>query len=401
MFSLSPAISKRLILGIALALALPLATAGPGAAETVKGLQRDAQQVERELREARESAAELEKRERSIAGELDRMARELNHARLAAKDTAEAVENLDGRIAEAEAAFEILSRRLREGRERAATRAASLYKLQALGSIHLLASAGSVGEFFERRTALRRVLAQDETLLDELGARQAELDLLAGEIQTIREKRQAAAREHQRAADRLNAARTARRGLLARVREEGSLAAEAVAALTDAAAALDRRIRALEAEARARNRAKKRAEAAAGTGAFARHKGLLNMPVTGKITIFFGPFENPEFGVRNFQSGIVIRTEPGAPVRSVGDGEVIYAGWFKGYGNMIILDHGDHYYTLYAHAGELFKGKGENVRSGEVIASAGHGGAMEGSGLHFEVRHHGKPLDPMEWLKTG
>ncbi|MFP4387749.1 MAG: murein hydrolase activator EnvC family protein, partial [Desulfococcaceae bacterium] len=83
------------------------------------------------------------------------------------------------------------------------------------------------------------------------------------------------------------------------------------------------------------------------------------------------------------------------------DGEVIYAGWFKGYGNMIILDHGDHYYTLYAHAGELFKGEGDIVRSGEVIASAGHGGAMEGSGLHFEVRHHGKPLDPMEWLKTG
>jgi septal ring factor EnvC (AmiA/AmiB activator) len=403
MFSFSPAISKRLIWGIALA--LPLVAAGPGTAETVKGLQRDAQQVERDLRDARESAAELEKRERSIAGELDRMARELNQARRAARDTAEAVENLDGRIAEAEAAFETLSRRLREGRERAATRAVSLYKLQALGSIHLLASAGSVGEFFERRTALRRVLAQDETLLDELGARQAELDLLAGEIQIVREKRQAAAREHQRAADGLNAARTARRGLLARVRKEKSLAAEAVAALTDAAAALDRRIRSLEAEVRARNRARdraqKQAKAAAGTGAFARHKGLLNMPVTGKITTFFGPFENPEFGVRNFQSGIVIRTEPGAPVRSVGDGEVIYAGWFKGYGNMIILDHGDHYYTLYAHAGELFKGKGENVRSGEVIASAGHGGAMEGSGLHFEVRHHGKPLDPMEWLKTG
>ncbi|MFP4307544.1 MAG: murein hydrolase activator EnvC family protein [Desulfococcaceae bacterium] len=403
MFSLSPTISKRLIWGIALA--LPLAAAGPGAAETVKGLQRDARRVERELRDARESAAELDKRERSIAGDLDRMARELNRARRAARDTAEALENLDGRIAEAEAAFETLSRRLREGRERAATRAVSLYKLQALGSIHLLASAGSVGEFFERRTALRRVLARDETLLDELGARQAELDLLAAEIQTIREKRQAAARERQRAAARLNAARTARRGLLARVRKEKSLAAEAVAALTDAAAALDRRIRALEAEIRARNRvrdrARKQAKAAAGTGAFARHKGLLNMPATGKITTFFGPFENPEFGVRNFQSGIVIRTEPGAPVRSVGDGEVIYAGWFKGYGNMIILDHGDHYYTLYAHAGELFKGEGDIVRSGEVIASAGHGGAMEGSGLHFEVRHHGKPLDPMEWLKTG
>jgi septal ring factor EnvC (AmiA/AmiB activator) len=281
----------------------------------------------------------------------------------------------------------------------------SLYKLQALGSIHLLASAGSVGEFFERRTALRRVLAQDENLLDELAARRAELDLLAGEIQLTREERRAAAAEHRQAAEKLDAARAARQGLLSRVRKEKSLAADAVAALRDAAAALDRRIRQLEAEAQARARARaaarKRTGAAPGAGAFARHKGLLNMPVTGKITTFFGPFENLEFGVRNFQSGIVIRTEAGAEVRSVGDGEVIYASWFKGYGNMIIVDHGDHYYTLYAHAAELFKEKGDRVRAGEVIASAGHGGTLEGPGLHFEVRHHGKPLDPMEWLDKG
>ena len=125
------------------------------------------------------------------------------------------------------------------------------------------------------------------------------------------------------------------------------------------------------------------------------------MPVTGKIVSLFGPFENPEFGVRNFRSGIVIATEAGTPVRSVGSGEVIYAGWFKGYGHMLIIDHGDHYYTLYAHAGELLKEKGDAVGSGEVIARTGDGGGLQGPGLHFEVRHHGKPLDPMEWLETG
>jgi septal ring factor EnvC (AmiA/AmiB activator) len=397
------------ILALAAALTIGAAPAVPGAAalaaETVKGLQRDARAVEQKLRDARESARELDERERSIAAQLDKMARELDQARRAAQRTASAVEELDARIAEAESAFGELSDQLRAGRERAATRAASLYKLQALGTIHLLASAGSVGEFFERRTALRRVLAQDENLLDELAARRAELDLLAGEIQLTREERRAAAAEHRQAAEKLDAARAARQGLLSRVRKEKSLAADAVAALRDAAAALDRRIRQLEAEAQARARARaaarKRTGAAPGAGAFARHKGLLNMPVTGKITTFFGPFENPEFGVRNFQSGIVIRTEAGAEVRSVGDGEVIYASWFKGYGNMIIVDHGDHYYTLYAHAAELFKEKGDRVRTGEVIAAAGHGGTREGPGLHFEVRHHGKPLDPMEWLDKG
>ena len=67
----------------------------------------------------------------------------------------------------------------------------------------------------------------------------------------------------------------------------------------------------------------------------------------------------------------------------------------------VIIDHGDHYYTLYAHAEELFKAEGDMVKAREVIASAGPDAIMGGPGLHFEVRHHGKPVDPLKWLKKG
>jgi septal ring factor EnvC (AmiA/AmiB activator) len=103
----------------------------------------------------------------------------------------------------------------------------------------------------------------------------------------------------------------------------------------------------------------------------------------------------------NFQSGIDIQAEKGAPVHAVCSGQVIYSSWFKGYGNMIIIDHGDHYYTLYAHLEELFKTNGDIVQAGEVIATVGDSGSMSGPGLHFEVRHHGKPVDPEKWLKKG
>lgn len=392
MLSFPQAIFKKGLIPAA-GLVLLLAAVAPAADSDSAGrLRREAAEVGRKLEEARESARDLGEKERSLADELDRLERELDEARRAARNSREAVARMDREIAEAEAAFAQLTDQLREGRRRAATRAVSLYKLHALGTVHLLAGAGSVGEFFERSTALRRVLAQDEALMETLGARRAELDLLSGEIETRRREREAANEARRTASAELERRRKARGNLLARVRREKSLAAEAVAALREAAAALDRRIESLGRQARAR---------AAG-GAFARHKGLLNMPVTGKITSFFGPFENPEFGIRNFRSGIVIRTEEGAPIRAVESGEVIYANWFKGYGNMIIVDHGDHYYTLYAHAGELFKAKGETVRAGDVIAAAGAGGGLQGGpGLHFEVRHHGKPLDPMEWLKTG
>jgi len=68
---------------------------------------------------------------------------------------------------------------------------------------------------------------------------------------------------------------------------------------------------------------------------------------------------------------------------------------------MIIIDHGDHYYTLYAHAEELFKKKGDPVEAGEVIATVGDTGSMANPGLHFEVRYHGKPIDPAPWINQG
>ncbi len=134
---------------------------------------------------------------------------------------------------------------------------------------------------------------------------------------------------------------------------------------------------------------------------FSTLKGLLNMPVKGKIISFFGPYQNKKFNVTNFQSGIEIKADRGEPIRAVYDGRILYARWFKGYGNMIIIDHGNNYYTIYAHAQELFASQGDTVEMGEVVATVGDSGSMIGPSLHFEVRHHGKPVDPLKWIKKG
>jgi len=134
---------------------------------------------------------------------------------------------------------------------------------------------------------------------------------------------------------------------------------------------------------------------------FQAYKGLLKMPVKGKIVSLFGKFKNTRYDVLNFRSGIEIQTERGEPIQAVYRGKILYADWFKGYGNMIIIDHGNSYYTVYAHIEEVFKTAGDVVESGEVMATVGDTGSMTGPKLYFEVRHHGKPLDPMQWLKGG
>jgi len=124
-------------------------------------------------------------------------------------------------------------------------------------------------------------------------------------------------------------------------------------------------------------------------------------PVKGKIVTSFGPYTNLKLNIVNFNSGINIKADRGEPIKAVYNGKTLFASWFKGYGNMIIIDHGDHYYSVYAHLEEIFKVKGDLVETGEVIATVGDTNSMTGPGLHFEVRHHGKPVDPIAWVKRG
>ncbi|MGZ3524520.1 MAG: murein hydrolase activator EnvC family protein [Thermodesulfobacteriota bacterium] len=118
-------------------------------------------------------------------------------------------------------------------------------------------------------------------------------------------------------------------------------------------------------------------------------KGKLASPVQGKVISLF-----KEKG----QNGIEIRAPIGAEVRAILPGKVLYADWFKGFGNIVIIDHGDHTFTVSGYCSELLKKLGDDVAQGETIALVGSAGSLKGPCLYFEIRHHGKPQDPMEWL---
>lgn len=124
-------------------------------------------------------------------------------------------------------------------------------------------------------------------------------------------------------------------------------------------------------------------------------KGRLAWPVNGKI--------HRKFGIsRSVRSkGIDIKAKPGAPVRAVWGGSVAFADWFRGYGKLMIIHHGEKDYTVAAHLNELTKRKGERVEAGEVLGHAGATGSVDGCLVHFEVWHVGKPEDPLKWLQKG
>ena len=130
-----------------------------------------------------------------------------------------------------------------------------------------------------------------------------------------------------------------------------------------------------------------------------RIKGKLNWPIKGKVVSFFGKKRSTKFDTYIINNGIKIKPDDSDQVKSIYPGEVVFADYYKGYGNLIIIQHAKNLYTLYGHCEKMFKQKGDNVSEGEVISLAGDSGSTEGKSLYFEIRTQLKPQDPLEWLR--
>ncbi len=129
---------------------------------------------------------------------------------------------------------------------------------------------------------------------------------------------------------------------------------------------------------------------------FPRLKGKLALPVAGEILSKFG--QNREDGGPAWK-GLFIRARQGHEVHSVGSGKVAFADWLRGFGNLLIIDHGDGYLSLYSNNESLYKQPGDPVRAGDVVATVGSTGGQNEPGLYFELRHQGKPFDPLTWVR--
>lgn len=125
-------------------------------------------------------------------------------------------------------------------------------------------------------------------------------------------------------------------------------------------------------------------------------RGRLALPVRGELGSRFG---SPRADGGVTWKGLFIAARSGEDVRAVAAGRVVYADWLRGFGNLLIVDHGDSYMTLYANAESLLKQVGDIINGGETVATVGNSGGNAESGLYFEMRHEGRPFDPLNWVK--
>jgi septal ring factor EnvC (AmiA/AmiB activator) len=332
--------------------------------------------------------------EARLIDELDELEKKLSRTKLEVKTTRAEVVSIEASLKETASEITHLEKEIAILDVYAAKRLEALYKLHQLGKMPVLASADSIYDLLNRKSALERILAADKSVWDELTLkknRSEALQVSLAEQEKQRSETLATLNGQLAAMDRQSRERSER---LDEIRGKKSLMLAAIDSLRQAAFALDKQVEGgsweIHPAGMSYNEENKKP--------FQTLKGLLQPPVTGKIAAFYGYSRSGSLASANIRNGIDIEADPGEPIRAVHGGTVIYADWFRGYGNLMIIDHGNDFCTVYAHAEELFKAEGDSVDTDEVIGTVGDTGSLAGTKLYFEIRHKGKPIDPLAWL---
>lgn len=362
----------------------------------IEGFRKEATSINREIEKKTAELLKFTRKETSIVNSLNDIDLILDKARKNASSLKTELADFEKEIEKATNTSKEFQKRIKTSEEYASKRLVALYKLSWLGKIYVLASAQTMYELFHRKKVLEQVLAYDENILQNLLNNKEKLQQLLIELNAKKQEKLSVETDLKKQIEIMSIERQNRSQLLDDIRKKRSLELAALESLKQAAEDLDHTVISLKSEPDLMESQKN-----ISLKSFSSLKGLLNMPVKGKIVSFFGPKRNKKFNLINFQSGIEIKADRGEPIRAVYDGRILYAKWFKGYGNMIIIDHGNNYYSIYAHAQELFASQGDTVETGEVVATVGDSGSLIGPSLHFEIRHHGKPVDPLKWIKEG
>ncbi|MFI5217682.1 MAG: murein hydrolase activator EnvC family protein, partial [Candidatus Limnocylindria bacterium] len=233
--------------------------------------------------------------------------------------------------------------------------------------------------------ALRVLLEHDADLL---ARHRAESEALALAESRAREQVRVRSEAEQRLRERGE-----KRNLASRVHADRTSERAALVELEKAARALEETLARLGAEP---SPARPPSEGAG----FAGLKGRLAPPVQGPVAQAFGRVVDADFGTQTFRSGVVFEAALGTPVLAVAPASVRFAGWFRGYGRLVILDHGDRFFTVSGHLADLAVEVGDAVAAGDAIGTVGDTGSLEGARLYFEIRRGSEPLDPGEWLAS-
>lgn len=361
--------------------------AQPGAASSTEA---ELEEVRRRIEESRKKIDAAKRKETQAARTLDAIDKDLAERNRTFRAINRDITRLQKEIDEVHRKSDALKKELENKEKVLNARLASAYRFFRRGSIQVILEASSYNDFLRKDRLLREVVAKDHALFAEcLEAFERQRELEA----QLAAKRHEMLKSQEKLADQRRSVQSARAEKVAHLQKVRSEKTHQMKALEE----LERRSHELQKFMEELH--KKKRVFTPTIGNFSDMRGKLPFPVRGRVITAFGRKEHPELNTFTFQKGIEIEANYRQEIHAVFDGRVIFADWFRGYGYMIIIDHGEHYYSISAYASELLKEVDDIVRQGEPIALVGDAGSTRGNCLYFEIRHRGKPQNPMTWIR--
>ncbi len=379
-------ISRLVMMILLISLSMPLALRAEKVESSIKTHRDKLEVIEKKITAAEEKIGRSTEKEVSILGSLELLDRDISSKRQNIRSLRTKETVLVKTIAQSEDDLALIREEKELVRRRLVNRAVALYKAGNVRYLKVILDSDGVDDVQRRHHYMTSVMNYDTELFaktTDLYAREKE------EVARLRsDKEQLTSTRRKLEGDLTGLSRRRRKRdlLLAQVR---NITDRNTRLLQELEASSTRLIQLIEALQR---------QASTGDSAFPLLKGGLIPPVSGKVIVDFGRNRNDRFNTYTLSRGITIQSAEGTPVRSVYRGKVLFADWFRGYGRIIILDHGGSYYTLYGHLSALHVEVGQEIEANETIGLAGDSGSLEGPALYFEIRHHGKPVDPKPWL---
>jgi len=341
---------------------------------------KDLKDIRKEITVTKEKEKEIRGQESSVLESLSKIDAELYQKEKELKQMEPLLSQTKEKLQHTKNQILLLNKGMERTREELFARLVALYKMERIPPETFFFSAHSFPDRLKVDRYLRVVIDSDARLV---GTFRSQVDLKEQYQKTLMEDQAQWERSIAEAAkkkEEVKKGKATKHALLRSIQNQKVVYQKVIVELEERAKELQSFISKLEREKR---------EAVHGKAKLDLSKGKLSPPVHGSVISLFKA---------KGQNGIEIKAPLGAEVRAVLPGRILYADWFKGFGNVMIIDHGDQTFTVSGYCSQLLKKAGDYVTEGETVALVGSAGSLKGPCLYFEIRHKGKPQDPMEWV---
>lgn len=352
---------------------------------SISGEKEKLRSIDKKAKKSKEFIQRQEEKERSIMKQLNKIDRDLDKREKELEIYESNLAQNQKKKEKTKIQIQELEKEIERSLDHLKGRLRAIYKSGGMGIIKVIFSSRSITDLLQSMAMMRYIARYDTGILDALREKSNICRKKSEELEQYERRIKLYKENAIKGKESLEKQKKERRSLLDSVRRDKK---RQVALLKD----LEKRSEDL------RKRIENWTVDSSASGDFPKMKGSLIWPVIGKVLIPFGLQHDSRLDRKILNNGIDIRSSFGSDILSVGSGKILYAGWFLGYGKLVIIDHGKGYSTIYAHASEIFVREGQLVKAGERIAAVGDTDSIRGPELYFEIRYKGRPQDPVLWL---